>query len=200
MCPSHVATAQVSILYCQACQAKQKLIRRGPHEKRWVGWPGGWELLRRPTMTDLSPEALTEGPLRGHGKPGDDTTGVIVLYFKQAIQKHRANAVPTSGLILTGSTVDRTQAYPCSLQSKYDPRLVIALCNKCCQASLKLPGRNEAPYRPAPGREWGPLGELAGISRSTCNALEFPVDDTEEIPSHLTSYTRGDGEVSCIYS
>ena len=79
MCPSHVATAQVSILYCQACQAKQKLIRRGPHEKRWVGWPGGWELLRRPTMTDLSPEALTEGPIRGQGKPGDDTTGVIAV-------------------------------------------------------------------------------------------------------------------------
>jgi hypothetical protein len=50
-------------------------MRRGPHEERWFGWRGGRELLRRPAMIDLSPEALTEGPL--HQERGADGTIVV---------------------------------------------------------------------------------------------------------------------------
>jgi hypothetical protein len=35
-------------------------------------------LLKRPIMTDLSPEALTEGPLRGKKKGGHGTSAVAV--------------------------------------------------------------------------------------------------------------------------
>jgi hypothetical protein len=34
--------------------------------------------LKRPIMTDLSPEALTEGPLRGKKKGGHGTSDVAV--------------------------------------------------------------------------------------------------------------------------
>lgn len=47
-------------------------LMRGPHEERWFGWRGGWELLKRPRMTDLSPEALTEGPQRSKTEVGSE--------------------------------------------------------------------------------------------------------------------------------
>ena len=53
-----------------------QLISRGPHEERWFGWRGGWELLRRPALVDLSPEALTEGPL--HQEAGAVGTEAVV--------------------------------------------------------------------------------------------------------------------------
>ena len=52
-------------------------MSRGPHEERWFGWRGGWELLRRPAMVDLSPEALTEGPLHQEDRGGDDLAAVV---------------------------------------------------------------------------------------------------------------------------
>jgi hypothetical protein len=52
-----------------------ELISRGPHEERWFGWRGGRELLRRPAMVDLSPEALTEGPLHQE-RGGNGTAGI----------------------------------------------------------------------------------------------------------------------------
>jgi len=55
-----------------------QLIRRGPHKERWFGWRGGCELLRRPAMIDLSPEALTEGPLHQE-KEGDGITRSIAI-------------------------------------------------------------------------------------------------------------------------
>ena len=79
MCSYHFAPAQVSIQPVVPVKVQKRLIRRGPHEERWVGWRGGWELLKRPAITDSSPEALTEGPLRGQEKSGDETTGVVAV-------------------------------------------------------------------------------------------------------------------------
>jgi hypothetical protein len=53
-------------------------MRRGPHEERWFGWRGGRELLRRPAMVDLRPEALTEGPLHRE-RVDDGITGTVAI-------------------------------------------------------------------------------------------------------------------------
>lgn len=37
------------------------LLARGPHETAWIGWRGGRQLLKKEKLTDLSPEAITEG-------------------------------------------------------------------------------------------------------------------------------------------
>lgn len=37
------------------------LLARGPHETGWIGWRGGHQLLKKEKITDLSPEAITEG-------------------------------------------------------------------------------------------------------------------------------------------
>jgi hypothetical protein len=76
LCYGPATPSQVSIHSSLPIICDQDLMRRGPHEERWIGWRGGWELLRRPAMADLSPEALTEGPLHPE-RGGDGMTGVI---------------------------------------------------------------------------------------------------------------------------
>jgi hypothetical protein len=73
-----ITPSQVSTHPCLTLSITIKeLIGRWPHEERWIGWRGGWELLKRPAMTDLSPESLTEGPLH-QWKAGDGILGAIV--------------------------------------------------------------------------------------------------------------------------
>jgi hypothetical protein len=76
ICYGAAPTSQVSGFPSLFVSWEQELISRGPHEERWFGWRGGWELLKRPAMVDLSPEALTEGPLH-HERGGDGRSGVV---------------------------------------------------------------------------------------------------------------------------
>jgi hypothetical protein len=51
------------------------IFARGPHESGWVGWSGGWQLVRREKMTDLSPTALTENVGKGSNEKHKMTEG-----------------------------------------------------------------------------------------------------------------------------
>jgi hypothetical protein len=75
ICYGALPPSQVSTHPYLSSSCDQELMGRGPHEERWFGWRGGRELLRRPAMVDLSPEALTEGPLHQE-RGGDGKTSV----------------------------------------------------------------------------------------------------------------------------
>jgi hypothetical protein len=51
------------------------LLLRGPHEHRWIGWGGGWQLLKKEKLTDLSPSAITE-KVKGREVVGDPDIGL----------------------------------------------------------------------------------------------------------------------------
>lgn len=36
------------------------LLLRGPHETGWIGWSGGWKVLKKEKMSDTSANAITE--------------------------------------------------------------------------------------------------------------------------------------------
>ena len=55
------ATGTCAVAFCGT--AVLILLARGPHETGWIGWHGGAEVLKRERLTDLSPEAITEGKL-----------------------------------------------------------------------------------------------------------------------------------------
>jgi len=82
-----------------------QLTTRGPHEEHWFGWRGGWELLKRPQMTDLSPEALTEGPLRDKKNVGDEMKDVAVVHERGDVEALAAGAGTRAG---TGTAPKRT--------------------------------------------------------------------------------------------
>lgn len=82
----------------QACKLN---VNRGPHEERWFGWRGGWELLKRPQMTDLSPEALTEGPLRHKHSTGNEMNHVRPATERADVEALAAGAGARAGTATT---------------------------------------------------------------------------------------------------
>lgn len=51
------------------------LLVRGPHEIGWIGWNGGWKVLKKEKMSDTSANAVTE-KLKSKTKKGQSVKPV----------------------------------------------------------------------------------------------------------------------------